>query len=95
MEHVLPGARFVDLDTSLPIFHDFFDIDSFDIVPQYYDRGRPVFRGIYEENDPTKRLLAVINFNTDVSNFWEFSADGVAPVEESNQAYKLGIKLTH
>jgi hypothetical protein len=100
MEHVLPAARFVDLDTSLPIFHDFFDIDSFDIVPQFYDRGRPIFRGIYEDNDPGKRLIAVVNFNTDVSNFWEFSATGAAPVAESNQAYKLGINyvvygLTH
>ena len=100
MARVLPGARVVDLDPSLPIFHDFFDVASFDIVPQYYDRGRPAFRGIYEDDDPRKRLVAVINFNTDVSNFWEFSATGIAPVEESNQAYKLGVNyviyaLTH
>jgi hypothetical protein len=100
MARVLPDARIVDLDPSLPIFHSFFDIASFDIVPQFYDAGRPAFRGIYEDNDPRKRLMVVINFNTDVANFWEFSADGVAPVDESNQAYKLGVNyvwygLTH
>jgi hypothetical protein len=100
MAQVIPGARFVDLEASHPIFHSFFEINSFDIVPQFYDRGRPVFRGLFENNDPSKRLMAIINFNTDVSNFWEFSATGFKPVDESNQAYKLGVNyvmygLTH
>jgi len=91
MQRVLPGVRYFDLSPSDPIFHAFFDIDSFDIVPQYYDRGTPVFRAVYEDNDPSKRMMAVINFNTDISNFWEFSALGYRPVEESNEAYKLGV----
>ena len=91
MRRVLPEARFVDLDPSCPIFHSFFEIDSFDIVPQFYDQGRPVFRGLFEDNDPKKRLMAMVNFNTDVSNYWEFSATGLRPVDESNQAYKLGV----
>ncbi len=100
MERVLPGVKFIDLDESAPIFHCFFDIESFSIIPQYYDYGRPVFRGIYEDNDPNKRLLAIINFNTDVSNFWEFSGTGIKPIDESNEAYELGVNyiiygLTH
>ena len=100
MRRIMPDAQIVDLKVSDPIFHAFFDIDSFDIVPQYYDRGRPLFRGVYENNDPKKRLLVMINFNTDVSNFWEFSAEGWYPVAESNEAYKLGVNylvyaLTH
>ena len=100
MQRVLPEARFVDMDPSHPIFHSFFDINSFDIVPQDYDRGRPIFRGLFEDNDPKKRLVAIINFNTDVSNFWEFSGTGFRPVEESNEAFKLGVNyimygLTH
>lgn len=100
MQRVLPGARFIDLETSHPILHAFFEMDSFDVLPQFYDRGRGVFRGIFEGNDPTKRLIAMINFNTDVSNFWEFSGTGFRPVDESNEAYKLGVNyfmygLTH
>jgi len=91
MNRVLPGVRFIDLDSSHPIFHAFFEIESFDIIPQYYDAGRPVFRGIFEGNDPSKRLMAIVNFNTDVSNFWEFSGTGLKPISESNQAYKLGV----
>ena len=36
-------------------------------------------------------MMAVVNFNTDISNFWEFSGPGYRPVEESNEAYKLGV----
>ncbi|MEO7962363.1 MAG: DUF4159 domain-containing protein [Gemmatimonadaceae bacterium] len=91
MWRVIPGAKFIDLDPSHPIFHSFFEIKSFDIIPQYYDRGRPVMRAIFDDNDPTKRMLAIINFNTDISNFWEFSADGFVPIDLSNEAYKLGV----
>jgi hypothetical protein len=91
MHRVLLGMRYFDLSPSDPIFHAFYDIDSFDIVPQYYDRGTPVFRAVYEDNDPSKRMMAVVNFNTDISNFWEFSALGCRPVEESNEAYTLGV----
>jgi Domain of unknown function (DUF4159) len=100
MKRVLPEGNVVDLTANNPIFHSFFDINSFDIVPQDYDRGRPVFRGIYEDNDPKKRLMVMINFNTDVSNYWEFSALGFQPVAAANEAYKMGVNyivyaLTH
>ncbi|HEV8411043.1 MAG TPA: DUF4159 domain-containing protein [Gemmatimonadaceae bacterium] len=100
MKRILPEGKIVDLAPTNPIFHSFFDINSFDIVPQYYDRSRPIFRGIFEDNDPKKRQMVMINFNTDVSNFWEFSATGFQPVEASNEAYKMGVNfivyaLTH
>jgi hypothetical protein len=100
MQRVLPGTHFIDLDPSMPVYQSFFGIASFDIVRQYYDRGTPVFRGLFEDDDPHKRLMAVANFNTDVANFWEFSADGATPVDASNEAYKLGVNyvmygLTH
>jgi len=100
MQRVLPGSQIVDLDPSHPIFHSFFEIDSLDIVPQAYDRGKPIFRGIFEDNDTKKRLLAIVNYNTDVAQYWEFSATGFRPIDESNEAYKLGVNyvvygLTH
>ena len=72
MRRVLPVAQFVDLDSTHPIFHSFFEIDSFNVIPQYYDRGQPVFRGVFENNDPTKRLIAMVNSNTDVEQPLKF-----------------------
>ena len=59
--------------------------------PNFYDPGKPIYRGIYEDNDPAKRLMAIINYNTDISEFWEFSGTGLRPIDESNDAYKLGV----
>ena len=100
MERVLPGVRFFDLDPSHPIFHSFFDINSFEILPQWYDQGRPEFKAIFENNDPAGRMLCVINYNTDISNFWEFANTGMTPVSESNEAYEFAVNyiiygLTH
>ncbi len=100
MQRVIPGGRFVDMDVAHPIFHAFFEIESLDILPQAYDGGRPLVRGLFEDNDPSKRLMAIANYNTDVSEFWEFSGTGLAPVDQSNEAFKLGVNyvmygLTH
>jgi hypothetical protein len=100
MRRAIPELRPIPLDPTCPIYHSFFEIDSFDIIPQAYDRGRPEFYGFFENNDPKKRLVAIVNYSTDVSQFWEFSATGFLPIEESNEAYKLGVNyiiygLTH
>lgn len=99
-KRIFPELSFVDLSIAHPIFHSFFDVASFDVVRQYYDRGPPVFRALFPGNDPTRRIMVLLNFNTDVSNYWEFSAQGFVPVSESNEAYKLGVNylvyaLTH
>jgi Domain of unknown function (DUF4159) len=100
MKRVLPTGRFVDLDASHPIFHSFFEINRLDIIPQAYIAGTPVFRGLYEDNDPRKRLQIIVNYNTDVSQFWEWSGTGLRPIDDTNEAYKLGVNyivygLTH
>ena len=99
-KRIFPELHWIDLTPAHPIFHSFFDVNSFDVVRNYYDAGRPVFRALFVDKDPTKRMLVLSNFNTDVSNYWEFSATGFKPVDEANQAYELGVNyiiyaLTH
>jgi len=87
---VLPDARPVRLDFSHPIFHSFFEIDSLDLRHPY----QPVyaeFWGIFEDNDPNKRLLVIANYNADIGDYWEYSDTGWLPIPLSNEAYKLGI----
>jgi Domain of unknown function (DUF4159) len=100
MKRVMPEGRFEDLNASHPIFHTFFEIDRLDIIPQAYIAGTPIFRGLYEDNDPRKRLQILVNYNTDVSQFWEWSGTGLRPIDDTNEAYKLGVNyiiygLTH
>jgi len=91
MRRVLPDARYVDLDVSHPIFRQFFTIGSLDIFPQAYNAGQPIFRGVFEDNDPAKRLRMFICYNTDISQFWEWSGRGFRPIDDTNEAYKLGV----
>jgi len=93
MNRVLPGVRFFDMETSHPIFHAFFEItdEKLENFPQAYNAGRPVFKGVYEDNDPNKRLVMIVNYNTDISQFWEWSGRGLRPVDDTNEAYKLGV----
>ena len=53
-----------------------------------------------EDNDRSKRLMAIINYNTDVSQYWEWSGRGFRPFDQTNEAYKLAVNyliygLTH
>ena len=91
LKRALPGVQFIPLDPSAVVFDSFFKISSFDIIPQSYDPTPPEFYGVFEDNDPSKRLMVIVNYGTDISDFWEFSATGFRPIEESNEAYKLGV----
>lgn len=93
MRRVLPDVHFFDLDQTHPLFHSFFEINSPTEIPQNYDSGQPIFRGIYEDNDPKKRLMVAVAYNTDISEFWEWSGTGIRPIEENNEAFKLGVNF--
>jgi hypothetical protein len=100
MRRVLPDGKFVDLEATHPIFHSFFEVDRLDIIPQAYIAGQPIFRGLFEDNDPNRRLQMIVNYNTDISQFWEWSGTGLRSIDETNEAYKLGVNyiiygLTH
>ena len=100
MKRVFPNVRFFEMHASHPIFHSFFELNDLDIIPQAYNYGKPIFRGMYEENDPNRRLQMIVNYNTDVSQFWEWSGTGLRPIDQTNGAYKLGVNyiyygLTH
>ena len=52
---------------------------------------RSVHYGVYEDNDPSKRLMVMANFDNDVPEYWEWSGQGLFPFDASNEAYKLGV----
>lgn len=88
VRRVLPDGRLVLLDSTHPVFHTFFDINTAETQGYY---GPAAFHGVFEDNDPTKRLLLVANYNHDLGELWEFSDTGYVPVDLSNDAYKYGI----
>ncbi|MBW1916246.1 MAG: DUF4159 domain-containing protein [Deltaproteobacteria bacterium] len=98
---IFPDRELVRLDTDHTIFHCFFDIDKITQVP---GRGAtwefgwgfslddpefpPAVYGVFDDN---KRMMMLVNFNTDLGDGWEHTFDPVYPTRYCNEAYKLGI----
>jgi len=94
MRVVLPDLHWIEVDAKSPVFHSFFEIDHPEElkVPSIYDQSLvPSYWGLFENNDPTKRLMAIANVNNDISEYWEFSDTGLFVVDLSNEAYKFGV----
>jgi hypothetical protein len=90
LQRALPEYRPIQIDVSHPIFHSFFEMESIDfphplvpVMPSYY--------GLFEDNDPASRMLAIINYNNDIAEYWEWSDTDWLPIDITNEAYKLGV----
>ena len=95
LKRALPEYEMKPLDLSHPIFNCFFSIKSLDV--RSYARMRPEFLGMEDKHG---RLMMIINYNYDVSDYWQWSNDPFQPIEDTNEAYKFGVNyvfysLTH
>lgn len=101
MKLVMPNARIVPLDVSHPIFNSFFQIRTLDGMSHPDNNSaKAMYLGIFEDNDPTKRLQVIINYNNDIGDYMEWSGAGWYAINFSNDAYKLATNyvvygLTH
>ena len=89
VKRALPEYRFIQIDVTHPIFHSFFDIKDLNFLTSY--NGMPTYWGIFEDNDPKKRMLILANRDHDLGEYWEYSDTGQDPVDFSNEAYKFGV----
>jgi hypothetical protein len=87
------------LDITHPIFNCFFSIKTLDVRPPYARQFKPQFLGLEDKHG---RLMMIINYNNDVSDFWQWSGDPYQPLpaEDTQGAYKFGVNyvfyaLTH
>ncbi|MES2177878.1 MAG: DUF4159 domain-containing protein [Gemmatimonadota bacterium] len=101
MKQVLPDAKIVPLTIKHPIFDAFFRITTLSGM-HHPDNSRAIaeYYGIYENNDPTRRLMVIINYNNDIGDYMEWSGQGWYAVNLSNDAYKMATNwivygLTH
>jgi hypothetical protein len=105
MRQVLPSGRIQRLDASHSIYNTFFAIKSLAIPYPGMSGPRALmgeFFGIFEDNDPRKNLMVVINYNMDLGDYLEWSADARNrySLVPTNEAYKFLINyvlygLTH
>jgi len=100
----LPNAKWIQLTGKEPIFDSFFKVDPASAVAwpstSAYGADPPTYWGVFEGNDPKRRLIMIADVDNDVSESWEWSGTGFVPVTQSNDAFKLGVNyiiyaLTH
>jgi hypothetical protein len=95
MKRVLPELRFVELSADHPIFNSFFAIKDLHFLQSYNAQqagvASPTYWGMFEDNDPKKRLIAIANRDNDLGEYWEFSDTGTDPVDFTNESYKFGV----
>ncbi len=93
LQRVMPSVRLQLIPPTHPIFDSFFKV-NFDAL------GRRIsWYGVFQDNDPKKRLLMVANYMLDMGELMEYSDRGFNVVP-TNEAYKLGVNyliyaLTH
>jgi hypothetical protein len=100
VRRVLPGARFEKLEATERIFDSFFRIENLESIVHPMSGQRPSYYGVFEDNDRSKRLMLVANFDNDIPEYWEWSGEGFFPFDTSSDAYKVGVNhiiygLTH
>jgi hypothetical protein len=90
MRRALPEHHFIRIDERHPIFHSFYNISKID-VPHPSMNVVPGYYAMFEQNDPTRRMIALANHNSDIAEYWEWSAEGLYNPDPTSNAYRLGV----
>jgi hypothetical protein len=91
MKAVLPEHDFIRLDVSHPIFQSFYALRTLDI-PHPMLRGiEPEFLALFDTNRTDGRMMAIANWNNDIGDYWEWSAEGLYGDAPTADAYRLGV----
>jgi hypothetical protein len=97
MKKVFPDRPLQEVPRTHPIWTCFYDISHYFIEPPYSKFLTPQYFGISDDNG---RLMMIVDYNNDISEYWEWSDNPLYPIDTSNEAYKYGVNyvvyaLTH
>lgn len=102
LQRIVPELRPIRLDGSEPIFHAFFEIAPANLQLHSYRAMRQdeSYWGYFEDNDKSRRQLAILDADNDIGEFIEYNDTGFSLVDMTNEAYKLAVNyimyaLTH
>ena len=90
MTKLFPDREIKPIPPTHPIFHVFFDIDSTAMLPPYrmYNSGDLQFLGI---SDAKGNIQVMIDFNNDISEYWQALDVGQCSIHEAGTAVELGV----
>ena len=90
MLKLFPDRELKPLPPNHPIFHLFYDIEPHDMLPPYrmFNSGEPQFLGI---TDAKGNVQVMIDFNNDISEYWQALDVGQCSIHEAGTAVQLGV----
>ncbi len=90
LQKLYPDRNLVPLPRTHPIFSAFFETDPTNMLPPYRrpNSGEPQFLGLSDDKD---RLVIMVDFNNDLSEYWQTLDVGLCSINESGTAVQLGI----
>jgi hypothetical protein len=99
MQKLFPDRELKPLPPTHPIFHGFYEVDPHTMLPPYrmYNSGDPQYFAIM---DAKERIQVMIDFNNDISEYWQALDVGTCSIHESGTAVEMGVNyaiyaLTH
>jgi hypothetical protein len=97
LRQVFPERNLEEVPRTDPIWTCFYDLSNLWIEPPYARFYRPEYYGM---RDDSGRLMMIVDYNNDISEYWEWSADPFYKIEDTNEAFKYGVNylmyaLTH
>jgi hypothetical protein len=99
MKKLFPDRELSLVPPTHPIFHMLYELDAHAMLPPYrmFNSGEPQFLGI---SDAKGNLQVMIDFNNDISEYWQALDVGQCSIHEAGTAVELGVNyavyaLTH
>jgi hypothetical protein len=94
MNRVIPSARWVQMEATHLIFKSFFRIEHIGAphpINHHLYGYKPEYFGLFEDDDPAKRLMAIVNYNTSLAEYRQMAGTGFFPIKSENIGFRLGI----
>jgi hypothetical protein len=90
MQKLFPDRELRPVPPTHPVFHLFFELDELSMLPPYrmYNSGDVQFYGI---SDAKGNLQVMVDFNNDLSEYWQALDVGQCSIHEAGTAVELGV----
>ena len=90
MRKLFPDREIKPVPPTHPIFHSFYDLNPYEMLPPYLmpNSGELQYLAIM---DAKNNIQVMIDFNNDISEYWQALDVGTCSLHESGRAVELGV----
>ena len=91
MAKVFPDRTIEAVTAGHPIFHSFYELNPLDMEAPYFNPGESGPVQFMAISDDKGRIQVMIDFNNDISEYWQALDVGACSIHEAGRAVQLGV----